>query len=100
MEKKRLNTFNQTAYEEFARSEVATRAQKMIFDGIDATEDPGEMRRDVRASKYKENDNSWSPSKRQKRKTLTEVPEGNMETTSNRQERKVWERCLKATWKQ
>ncbi|CAJ0601088.1 unnamed protein product [Cylicocyclus nassatus] len=41
-------------------------------------------KRDVRASKYKENDNSWSPSNKQKRKTVT-VPEEDIERTSNRQ---------------
>ncbi|CAJ0591133.1 unnamed protein product [Cylicocyclus nassatus] len=44
--------------------------------------------RDVRTSKYKENDNTWSPSNKQKRKTVA-VPEEDIERTSNGQKRKA-----------
>ncbi|CAJ0589450.1 unnamed protein product [Cylicocyclus nassatus] len=44
--------------------------------------------RDVRASKYEESDNTWSPSNKQKRKIVA-VPEEDIERTSNRQKRKA-----------
>ncbi|CAJ0596951.1 unnamed protein product [Cylicocyclus nassatus] len=45
LEKKKCHTFNQSVYDEFTRSEVANRAQKMVFDGIDNVDDPVEEMR-------------------------------------------------------
>ncbi|CAJ0595633.1 unnamed protein product [Cylicocyclus nassatus] len=52
LEKKKCHTFNQRAYDGFARSKVANRAQKMVFDGIDNVDDPvEEMRLNAIASR-------------------------------------------------
>ncbi|EYC05438.1 hypothetical protein Y032_0082g1582 [Ancylostoma ceylanicum] len=45
MNQKKRRVFNKAAYEEFVRSEVATRAQHLDFDGLD---DESESIRDVR----------------------------------------------------